>query len=802
MKVLLPSSTLTRFARATSLQSAVVGLTTLALIVPLTSNCFGQFTASDSAKPDQGHSILVREGEQLDAVEPHQSGSSPKPYSTRQQTADTGAAQAHATRAVTSDTAGGGFISSNSQPDRVERPGSQAKSLSANSLRPADFSAGQSSAFTASQTPAFTARQAPATKSNKAIAPLPTERRTSPPQQARTNSDVIVDRSVAPASFAAPVQSFQNQSRRSFQSLQPRQNAGQENRYNSRGNQAAQSAPQRQGNRSPKKTSSSAKVLISRFGFNASQDNSDNLVPLRLADVLNQGQMRANRSQLIEQYWETFDDWAQSVSAKQHRDWVNGLRVSKSTDQSTVGVAKSNAENEVTSGRIQLGKSQAKLKSILGSTASIVPADLPTVTMVKTNFQAFKERGLIPARLEGIDQTLNDLHDLVLSRADTVLMAERAAEQVEGYYRSNQATIEQLLGAGRAWRSAEADFVSSTIEYNKAYADYALALPYGQAPVEQVVAMLVVPANASSSAAAPYAGGNAQQAQLSPTPSQPAFSSRAVPQRRRATPQSGQDSRVRAASNGFGRSSAPQSPTQRPMPDFTESHNASAAAASFASPKPPEFRPNSVASPRPDTVAPQQFNSAASQRPNAAFQQRPVAASRQEVRPSSTSFGGGSAGPSIAAGARDKVSAATSGFEFGNRSASQPAVKPVARPAAQPVARPVARPVRQPVVQPVSQPATEPVSQPVARSPVTPSASSFGSGKPAAHGFSDVSASRSSDSFGSRASNGLKQRSTDLFSNRPAAVKPPVKPADPFGVSGSATKVTPAGSSTSGGFAR
>ena len=80
MKVLLPSSTLTGFARATSLQSAVVGLTTLALIVPLTSNCFGQFTASDSAKPDQGHSILVREGEQLDAVEPQLSGSSPKLY--------------------------------------------------------------------------------------------------------------------------------------------------------------------------------------------------------------------------------------------------------------------------------------------------------------------------------------------------------------------------------------------------------------------------------------------------------------------------------------------------------------------------------------------------------------------------------------------------------------------------------------------------------------------------------------------------------------------------------------------------
>jgi len=111
-------------------------------------------------------------------------------------------------------------------------------------------------------------------------------------------------------------------------------------------------------------------VLIAKFGFNGAQDNSENLVPLRLADVLNQ--VRANRSQLIDQYWETFEGWAKSVSAKQHRDWVNDLRVSKNTDQSTAGVAKSNAENEVTSNRIQLGKSQAQLKSILGTTASIV----------------------------------------------------------------------------------------------------------------------------------------------------------------------------------------------------------------------------------------------------------------------------------------------------------------------------------------------------------------------------------------------------------------------------------------------
>ena len=780
MKVWLPSDTLTRIARVTSVRSAVIRLSTLALITPLASNCLGQFTAVD-ASPHEDHSILVREGEQLDVVEPHQSGSSPKPYNVPPKIA----AHASDTQAVASEAVGGGFISSENisppsisspnQPEPLELQNGQAKRLSSNrrrdgatgNLRPADFSAPRPPAFTARAAPVLAPREAPAPRSNEDVAPLPTKRRVRASQQARSKSDVIVDRSVAPVSYVAPVQSFQNQSRRSMQPRQPRQNTAQADRYNSQDNQAAQGTPQRQESRSTKKTSSSAKVLISRFGFKTAQgshDNSQNLIPLRLADVLNQGQVRANRSQLINQYWETFDNWAQSVSAKQHRDWVNGLRVSKSTDQSTVGVAKSNAENDVASGRIQLGKSQAKLKSILGSTASIVPADLPTVTMVKTNFQAFKERGLVPARFEGIDQTLKDLHDLVLARADTVLLAERTAEQVKGYYKSNQATIEQLLGAGRAWRSAEADFVSSTIEYNKAYADYALALPYGRAPVEQVVAMLVVPAKvtptvatstvAASTAATPNSRRNTQQTEILRTPSQPASSGRSVPQRRTSTPQRGQDSRIRAASNGFGGSSVSQSGTQRPVADFSERSNASAAAASFSSsqtPANPTFRPKSVVSSQPD--APQRGNPAL----------------RREARPASSSFGGGSAGPAVRATARESSNSATGGFDFGSRSPAQS----------------------------VSQPTTDPVSLPAGRKPARPSGSAFGSGKPPAHGFSDVPARRPSNSFGDRASHGLKKSSTDPF----AVTKTPVKPTASFD-GGSATKVTPAGSSTTDGFAR
>ncbi len=758
MKVWLPSHTLSTFARTISVRSAAIGLTTLALSGSLTSNSFGQFTAINSQAPDEEHSILVREGEQLDAVEPQQSGATPKPYRIGQQTGD------HTTAAKTNNVTAstGGFISSGDRSDRAGWQSSSTSELSSNSLRDASKANQQADKFSAAaQTPAFAARQLPKPRRNEGIEPLPTESRTKTHQQAQRTDDVIIDRSVAPVSYAAPVQGFQNQNqtRRSMQPLQRRQNtgqsnAGQSNRNTSLGNETAQGAPQGQRNRSRKKTSASAKVLISRFGYKASQNSSDNLVPLRLADVLNQGQMRAKRRQLIDQYWETFADWAHSVSAKQHRDWVNGLRVSKSTDQSTVGVAKSSAENEVTANRIELGKSQAKLMAMLGSRASIVPADLPTVTMVKTNFQAFKERGLVPARLENIDQTLKDLHDLVLSRADTVLLAERTAEQVEGYYKSNRATIEQLLGAGRDWRSAEADFVDSAIQYNKAYADYALALPYGQAPVEQVVAMLVVPAKVAPTAADQYAGATSQRPQGSPTPTQPASSSRSVQQGRSGNSRSaGQDSGVRAASaaNGFGQSRSAQSRQPRPMPDFSDS---SPSDTSFATPKTPEFHPNSSAT------------------------QPGNARARRNASAASASFGGGSVDSNIPARTRENEGAVADEFQSAGRTTSQGSAQPV--------------------------------SQPATRSPFSQGDSGFESGKKPDFGSSETSAKRSSVGFSSGGTNEARGAAADSFSDRPSVVrpatKPPVKPTTSFsfggGTAGSEASTANAKNGFSTGFSK
>lgn len=758
MKVWPPSKTLTQFARAKSLQSALFGLTMFALLTLMASNCFGQFTEVDRATPDEGHSILMREGEPIDTVEPRQSGSTPMPYGAHQSRSivDIKSTQSIGKHAATGDDAGGGFVSSSNQPEEVSPQQNQAspqlrnnpRRRSSENLRPGSFSAGQAPAFTERKTPAFTARQSSPSRDEQAVGGLPhIKNRSAVTQQSNSSSDTIIDRSVAPASYSAPVQGFQNEPRRSLQSLQRRQNVGQANRYQNRDSQAALAPQNRQENRSgKKKTSSSAKVLISRFGLKETEGPSDNLVPLRLVDVLNQGQMRGNRRQLIDHYWETFDAWAQSVSAKQHRDWLNGLRVSKSTEQSTIGVAKSNAQNEVTSTRIEFGKSQSKLMSILGTRASIVPSDLPTVTMVKTNFQAFKERGLIPARLETIDQTLKDLHDLVLSRADTVLLAERTAEQVEGYYKSNRATIEQLLGAGRDWRSAEADFLASTIQYNKVYADYAMSLPYGQAPVEQVVAMLVVPVKVAPTVAAQYAGGSAQRAQGSTTPAQPASSSRSAPQGRSGNSRAaGQDSRIRAASasNEFGRSSEARSRQTRPMPDFSQSSDVSSAAASFASPQTPVFRADSTASQTAD------------------------ATSRRNARSASASLGGGSTDSTTPAGARGNESTGVDESPFGRRKTSTPA--------------------------------TQPSTQPATRSAISSGNSGFEGGIKKDRGGFNAQANRSSNGFGRTANNVASGPSEDPFASRSSANQPPVKPRSSFEAGGSANSNAFSGESARGG---
>lgn len=338
------------------------------------------------------------------------------------------------------------------------------------------------------------------------------------PQQ----KDVRVDRAVQPTTYQAPANGFapnnsgagnfgQNNfsqgNSRNGSSRQQDQNhsMGRQPQQQRRTLQPQQPVNQRNGtpqsNRPVAAGASDAQAVIEPFRF---QDHAGQpSTGIALADALRQSQGRIARQPLVNQYWETFYDHAQSVSSDRLHQWYETIQASKAADAASVKVAISSSQNEGDSNRIQLGKSQAKLKQMLGSTTTLTPTDVPTVTRVGTNYDAFKQRGLIPPRFEGIDQTLEELHALVQSRAATAALSRKTADEVKQFYSRSQASIEHLLSAGRAWRAAEADFIASTVEYNKAYADYALALPYGRGPVEKVVGMLITgPSSASSSSSA------------------------------------------------------------------------------------------------------------------------------------------------------------------------------------------------------------------------------------------------------------------------------------------------------------
>ena len=271
----------------------------------------------------------------------------------------------------------------------------------------------------------------------------------------------------------------------------PRENQLQ-SQQQSRSQQQPQSQQQsQQQSQSQSSDSAAAKQAIAKFSFDANQQMAEGL-PIRLGDVLQQSSGRAGRNQLIPQYWEVYYDWAQSVSAKHHLDWVGSINSAQRNDASSIEIAKSNAQNEITFTAIQLGKSQAKMKALTGTAQPIIPMDSPTVTRVKTNYQAFKNRGMIAPKFEGIDATLKQMHELIASRANTVTMAQKNADEAKQLYSRNQSTVDHVLSAGRTWRAAESDFIASIVEYNKAYADYALALPYGRGPIETVVNMLIV----------------------------------------------------------------------------------------------------------------------------------------------------------------------------------------------------------------------------------------------------------------------------------------------------------------------
>ena len=187
-----------------------------------------------------------------------------------------------------------------------------------------------------------------------------------------------------------------------------------------------------------------AQQLLSRYQV----DNAPSPLPGRptsLLEMLRQPIPVSQRRTMVSQYWETYYDWATFLSRAEHLSWLNSIAaLSSPADQALLRAAKSAAGNHVLAAEIQLGKSQSRLTDFWTSNQSDLlplPSDKPLVQKYKTNYELYRQHGMIPARLRGIDGMLPKTLRLIQNRAETVRLAKTAADNAKKAVAARQTSL-------------------------------------------------------------------------------------------------------------------------------------------------------------------------------------------------------------------------------------------------------------------------------------------------------------------------------------------------------------------------
>ncbi len=245
----------------------------------------------------------------------------------------------------------------------------------------------------------------------------------------------------------------------------------------------------------PERSTDLAKRLIARY----SADNVSDALPgqpTRLIEMLRQPISVQMRRPMVHQYWETYFDWANYISAKQYEQWLTRLPTSVSPSEKTMlDAAIAIAGDRTLAAEIQLGKSQSGLLQYMPNWRSSdllpLPDDLPLIQKYKTNYELYRSRQLMPVSLRGIDQMLPKTLELINRRAESVQLAKVAVDQVLSALANGQSDLVSVLEAGQVWRAAERDLVASVVGYNQAIGDYSMSVTGGYQSPEEVVAMLI-----------------------------------------------------------------------------------------------------------------------------------------------------------------------------------------------------------------------------------------------------------------------------------------------------------------------
>jgi hypothetical protein len=236
---------------------------------------------------------------------------------------------------------------------------------------------------------------------------------------------------------------------------------------------------------------STAKSMVQTYNLSGVDDPLPGS-PLSVVDLLLAAPI-PNRVKAINQYWETYFDWAVVINRSEHLRWLNQLPAPRNlADQSLLQVAKREASDLMLAAEIQLARSQSKLAQFATRSDVLpLPSDLPLVSRYKTHYEWYDSRHLIPARLKGVDRILPATLQLIAQRADTIHAIQSAMNQTQSALNSGQTSVATLLQLADTWQSSMEGFTASVVNYNQAIADYVFAVTPIDKPVNEIAAMLV-----------------------------------------------------------------------------------------------------------------------------------------------------------------------------------------------------------------------------------------------------------------------------------------------------------------------
>ncbi len=244
--------------------------------------------------------------------------------------------------------------------------------------------------------------------------------------------------------------------------------------------------------------SKAAKELLATW---VEQDDSQPQLPgkkMTLKSFLAQP-INGSRKEAINQYWVTFNDMANHKIAVEQSQWLGSIgNVRQPADQAVLTAAKQAAANRVLHTEIQLAKSQSLLHEFLpnfryknGKNIPVLPADIPWVGKLNTNYKEYQSRGMVPQKFNGIDEILPKLRQLIANRADAVAAASEAAEQARNAMASGNSPVANVLEAARIKSKNQQEFLATVTGYNRAITDYVLTVRQDIYQPERLASVLI-----------------------------------------------------------------------------------------------------------------------------------------------------------------------------------------------------------------------------------------------------------------------------------------------------------------------